>query len=627
VESASPSHTVRRVVTDVVEDLGRSWRALALTDIVCKILSFVLLTPATVLLLRWVISGAQGRVIADVDIAMFFLTRPVGILTLIIGGALFVAITALEMACLMAVGLAAARGGVLTVKEALAFSLTRAVPVLRLTANMVVRLLAGLLPFLLVAGIGYLTLLRDHDINFYLATRPPAFWVAAVLGVVLIVSLAVLLVRTVARWALALPLVLFENVAPRQALGESARRSAAVRPLVIAVVASWAAFAALLLIVAGALPEIVGRMVAPHLAASLGTLLSFMTALVLVWAALGLAAGIVNASLFALAIVRLYLQVGDARPWTSASAAADTPHARIPRSVMVGTAAAVCLAAVGFALILAATTRRNQPVLVIAHRGSSTTAPENSLAAFRLAAEQRADLIEIDVQESADGEVLVAHDSDLMRVGGSPLKIWEADAAALRAVDIGSRTAPHFSSERVPTLSETLAASRGAARVLVELKSYGHAQRLEERVVSIVEAAGMADDCVFMSLNHDMARTIKRLRPSWRVGVLVATAIGDLTSLGGDFLAVEARLATPAFVRQAHRAGQDVYVWTVNDSASMLAAMSNGVDGLITDKPDLARVAVARRAAMTDPQRIAVALLIRLGAPTDGFAEGETPQP
>jgi glycerophosphoryl diester phosphodiesterase len=111
-----------------------------------------------------------------------------------------------------------------------------------------------------------------------------------------------------------------------------------------------------------------------------------------------------------------------------------------------------------------------------------------------------------------------------------------------------------------------------------------------------------------------MVREMKRLRPAWRSGVLVAEARGDLTSLGGDFLAVEVRMATPRFVRQAHRAGQDVYAWTVNDPAWMLSAMSRGVDGLITDKPDLAREVVAKRAQMSDAQRLLVALLIRVGA-------------
>jgi glycerophosphoryl diester phosphodiesterase len=618
---------VRSVVTDVIQDFSWSWRGLALTDIAYKAVAFAILTPATVLLLRLVMSSAEGRVIADVDIATFFLTRPIGILTLVLGGALVAGITALEMSCLMAIGIVAAKGGTLTARDALAFGAARALPVLRLTMNMVVRLVAGLLPFLVAAGIAYWVLLRQYDINYYLAVRPPVFWVAAVIAGLLLVALAAVLVRTIASWALALPLLLFENAEPRQALGESARRSATGRGTVVVVLVSWAIFAVLLLVAAAALPEIVGRTMAPRLAGSLALLLLFIAGLVLFWAALGLVAGIVNASLFALAIVRLYLRAGEPRPHVPEPATVKGGVARIPRSALVGAAALVCLDALGVALLVAATTRRNQPVLVIAHRGSSAAAPENSLAAFRLAVEQDADFIEFDVQESVDGEVVVMHDSDLMRVGGSPLKVWEANAADLRAVDIGSRTAPRFSAERVPTLAETLAVSKGGSRVVVELKSYGHDERLEEKVVAIVEAAGMVNDSIFMSLDHAMVRKIKQLRPSWRAGVLVAKAIGDLTSLGADFLAVEARLATRAFVRQAHRAGQDVYVWTVNDPAWMLAAMSNGVDGLITDKPDVARLVVQRRAAMSDAQRLVVALLVRLGAHTDALAAEDALRP
>lgn len=620
--------TLRLVITEVFKDLSLSWRNLVLTDIAYKAISFAALTPATVLLLRWVMSGAEGQVIADVDIAMFFLTRPIGLLTLVVGGALLTGITALEMACLMAIGMATAHGGSLGAKDALRYGVACAPRVFRLTAHMVARLLAGLLPFLLVAGLAYWALLRDYDINYYLAVRPPAFWVAVVIAMVLLAALTALLVRAIARWVLALPLVLFENVGPRRALGESGKRTAGAHGMVIALLASWAVFAMLLLAAAASIPEIIGRLLAPQLAGSLPVLLVFISALAAVWIALGVAAAIINGSLFALAVVRLYLRIGHTRdPRVPRSADVQREPVRLPRSAVVSATAIAFLAVIGLALLLAATSRRNQPVLVIAHRGSSETAPENTLAAFRLAVEQRADFIEFDVQESSDGEVVVVHDSDLMKVGGSPLKVWEATATQLRAVDIGSRTAPQFSSERVPTLAETLAVSRGGSRVVVELKSYGHDERLEERVVAIVEAAGMVDDSIFMSLDHDMVRKIKQLRPSWRAGVLVAKAIGDLTSLGADFLAVESRLATRAFVRQAHRAGQDVYVWTVNDPAAMLAAMSNGVDGLITDAPDLARRVVARRAQMTDAQRVVVALLIRLGTRTDALVAEEALRP
>jgi glycerophosphoryl diester phosphodiesterase len=285
------------------------------------------------------------------------------------------------------------------------------------------------------------------------------------------------------------------------------------------------------------------------------------------------------------------------------------------------------LATLGAVLVVMNVARRNQQVLVIAHRGASAAAPENTLAAFRLGADLGADFVELDVQESEDGEVVVVHDSDLMKVGRSPLKIWEAPGAELRAVDIGSHKGPQFAAERVPTLAEVFALCKGRVRVVVELKSYGHSQRLEERVVEIVEAAGVGNDTIFMSLDHDMSRRLKALRPSWRVGVLVAKAIGDLTSLGADFLAVEASLATRAFVRRAHRAGQDVYVWTVNDPAWMFASMANGVDGLITDVPDVARDVVERRGRMSDVQRMLVALLVAMGARPESLVAEAAVQP
>jgi glycerophosphoryl diester phosphodiesterase len=617
---------IRGVVTDAVRDLSDSWRSLAITDLVYKAVAFALLTPGTVLLVHWMAARAGTRVIADADIAKFFITTRVGVLILIFGGAILLAITALEAACLMAIGLAGAKGTRLNARGALAFGAKRAPFVLALVWHMLVRVILGVLPFLAAIGAVYFALLRPHDINYYLAHRPPVFYLAAAISAVILAALAAVLVRTIARWALALPLVLFENVLPRRALGESARRSSGNRWVIVAVLASWAVAGLILLTVARWLPEALGKGLALHLAGSLAALLLFIAALAFLWVALGLIVGIVNASLLSLAIVRLYLRIGEPREPRvpeSVNLGLLGEHARISKPVMAGVAAIVVLVFVGFALLAFMVTRSNRPVLVLAHRGASVVAPENTLAAFRSAVEQGADFVELDVQESADGEVLVIHDSDLMKVGNSPMKIWEHTAAELRTVDIGSRVGPQFSGERVPTLAEALAVCKGKARVDVELKSYGHDQKLQERVAEIVEAAGMANDCIYMSLDHTMIGRMKRLRPSWRCGVLAAKARGDLTSLHADFLAVEARMATGRFVRQAHRAGQDVYVWTTNDPAWMLAAMSRGADGLITDKPDLARQVVARRAAMSDGQRVALALLVRLGAQKEALeAEG-----
>lgn len=612
--------TYVEVLTSALRDLLRSWRSLALTDVSYKLIAFALLTPPTTLLLAWLRSGTSGQVVADADILRFFVTTRVGVVTLVLGGALLLAISALEAACLMAIGLAAAHGKTLDTRSALACGAAQAANVLRLTLHMVLRVLAGLLPFLVVAGLVYLGLLRRYDINYYLKARPQAFWIAAALVGLIAIALAALVLRTIARWALALPLVLFEGVHPRRALGESARRSRGTHAVLLLALASWAVVALTLPAAAKWLLDTLGRSVAPQVAGSLAMLLLFIAGLVLLWVAVGLAVGIVNFSLFSLLITRLYLRVGQPRAPRVPEARAPRGRVRLSGRAAAGLAAVLVLAAVGFALLAFMVTRSSRPVLVIAHRGSSAAAPENTLAAFRLAAEQGADFVELDVQESADGQVLVVHDSDLMKVGGAPMKIWETDAATLRTVDIGSHKGPQFQRERVPTLAEALAVCKGRTRVIVELKSYGHNQRLEERVAEIVEAAGMADDCIFMSLDHDMVKKMKRLRPSWRSGILVAKAVGDLTKLQADFLAVEARMATGRFVRRAHRAGQDVYVWTLNDPAWMLGAMSHGADGLITDNPELALRVAARRDGLSDAQRLLLALLIRLGASTKELA-------
>ena len=309
--------TVRTLIKHATDDLRRSWRSLANTDLAYALLAFAVLTPATSGLLYALRAGTSSRVMADVDIAYFFLTTPAGIATLVLGATLIAAIIALQAACLMAVGLGSAQGMVLNATSSLRFGAARALDILLLAAHMVLRVLAGLVPFVLAAGLTYLALLRDFDINYYLARRPPQFWTAAVIVALLAIGLALLTARTVSRWALAMPLVIFEDVKPRQALAESARRVVGSHALILATLAAWAAMSILLIAAVTGTLYWTGRIVAPQLAGSLTLLLLFFAALVLIGVLLTLAVGIVNSSMLSLLITRLYLQIG--RPRTSAS--------------------------------------------------------------------------------------------------------------------------------------------------------------------------------------------------------------------------------------------------------------------------------------------------------------------
>jgi glycerophosphoryl diester phosphodiesterase len=598
-------------------DFAKSWKALAATSLVYRLIAFALLAPATALILKWLLSRTGSKVVADTDIAQFFLITPVGLVTIVLGGALLGTITALEVTCLMTIGLTAARGDAILPRTALAFGAKRAQAVLRLFGHMVVRLFIGLIPFVILLGGDYFVLLRHYDINFYLTEKPPALWAAAAIGGAVAIALIALLIRTYLRWSMALPLVLYEGVHPAKALGASAKRVKGHRPVIAIVLVSWVIVAEGLGLAVTTLMRLLGRTVVPLLGGSLPFLLFFLTVLLVLWAALALAASVFQSSFAALALARIYQGTGPQGELRLSKISEEEErrgllHKLTPRT-LAGVAAIGVLAAVGVVLLMFLVTRTQRPVSVIAHRGASAEAPENTLAAFRLAIAQEADFIELDVQESADGEVVVVHDSDLMKLGGPPRKIWELTAAELKAVDIGSRVDPKYAGEGVPTLAEVLAVARGRVGVVVELKSYGHNDRLEEKVAVLVEAAGMEKACLFMSLDHAMVAKMKRLRPDWRVGLLAAKTLGDILTVPSDFLAVEAGMANARFVRKAHRAGRDVYVWTVNDPAPILLAMSVGVDGLISDRPALARLAVTRRAELSDAQRFFVAIMVRLG--------------
>jgi glycerophosphoryl diester phosphodiesterase len=343
------------------------------------------------------------------------------------------------------------------------------------------------------------------------------------------------------------------------------------------------------------------------------------------WDSTGITAGalFVTAAVFAGIVVHTYAADGGA-------AAARMPERAGDELTLEGGRFRVSFRALAFLLVLVVALATggayvllrgvwsgDRSIAIFAHRGASLEAPENTLAAFRLAGEQHTDYVELDVQETSDGVVVVAHDADLMKVARSPLKIWEATAEHLRSVDIGSYLGPQFAGERVPTLAEALAACKGVCRVDIELKDYGHNQQLEERVIALVTAAGMENDIVTMSLSRDFVERMKRLRPEWTSGLLSAKAVGDLSGVRADFLAVEKAMATRRFVRRAHRAGKQVYVWTVDDPARMIRMIGLGVDGLITNRPDVARAVLDRYAGMSEAERLFVFVMTSLGAEAD----------
>ncbi|RMF95079.1 MAG: hypothetical protein D6741_12050 [Planctomycetota bacterium] len=250
---------------------------------------------------------------------------------------------------------------------------------------------------------------------------------------------------------------------------------------------------------------------------------------------------------------------------------------------------------------------------VWAHRAGATHAPENTLAAVEIAIEHHADAIEIDVQETADGHVVVAHDADLMKVAGVPLVIEEATLDELQKVDIGSYFDPRYADQRVPELRDMLEACRDRIPLVIELKRYGHGAHLATLVVEAVEQAGMADQVRLMSLDRALVRELRELRPDWSVGQLTAMAVGDLTRDDVAFLGVNMSLASRDLIRSAHRREKEVYVWTVNDPVWAAVLASRDADGILTDDVPTARRALAELKNMSPAERLLIEIGVYLG--------------
>jgi glycerophosphoryl diester phosphodiesterase len=284
-----------------------------------------------------------------------------------------------------------------------------------------------------------------------------------------------------------------------------------------------------------------------------------------------------------LLIVRLYLETREQRDLEVTVPPKQASH----RLIAWSTAGVLLVATSAATFVVANQADVEHAVDVTAHRGSSRRAPENTLSAVRLAIEDGAEYAEIDVQETADGVIVVLHDADLMRVASVNRTIWDITYDELKGLDAGSWFAPEFAGEPIPTLQEVIDLARGRIRLNIELKFNGRDEKLVERVVEIVQRNEFQAQCILMSLNYEGLLEAKRLDPSLTVGFTVGATISDVTRLDVDFLSVSTKLATPAWLRRVRAGDKQVHVWTINEPDSMLRFLLLGVDNIISDDPAL----------------------------------------
>jgi glycerophosphoryl diester phosphodiesterase len=603
--NASP----RSLVVDTLHDFRRAWPQLVLTDVMARTLAVAILAPAVGVLGKLFLWRTTTGVVTDEAIVSFFL-HPFGMTALVVVGSVSLAVLFAETGQLMVIGYGAVEDRRVSWLDALRYTYRRTVELVQLAGLAIIRLAVIAAPFLAIVGGIYWLLARSHDINYYLARKPPEFVAAQFAGGVVLAVMTLVIASKIASWLFSLPMVLFEGTKGRGALEASTRVTRGRRRTLTMWLFGWFAATALMSTAVTALVGWLGGLMVSRDGTDF-TVLVFGLGAVVVFAGLAnLCFSVFTTVLFPLLVVRLYRSLagpGELIPEIApAGSLEDRASFTVPGKTIIAVAiAAVVIAVIGSTMVVDDPDWED-PTQIIAHRGGAFVAPENTIAAFERGIADGADWLELDVQENADGVVIVEHDRDFMRAAGARLEVWRATNDDLSDLDIGSAFAPEFSDQRVPTLRHVLELAKGKAGVFIELKYYGKQVNLEEKVVELVEETGMASEIVIMSLNYEGLRTTAALRPDWTYGLLNAVAIGDLTRLDVDFLALTAKATTLSMIRQTHKRDMKIYPWTINDPVQMWVMMSRGADGIITDRVALANHIKELRAEVTPVGRFVI---------------------
>lgn len=243
-------------------------------------------------------------------------------------------------------------------------------------------------------------------------------------------------------------------------------------------------------------------------------------------------------------------------------------------------------------LVLISITNKAQ-TKIIAHRGFSDIAPENTLIAFQKAIEIGADYFELDVHQTKDGILVVIHDKTINRTSSNNKtgKINNLNFSELHSVRVGlsSKFGEEYNNEKIPTLKEALELAKGNIKVCVELK----ADKIENQVVELLNELDMIDQVIVFAFNDKSLVNIKKLNPEIKTLFLKSYAniktLDFVKEINANAIGVgyDTKI-TKEFISYAHKNNIEVFKWTVNKEQEMKELIDLQIDGIITNKPDLA---------------------------------------
>ena len=268
------------------------------------------------------------------------------------------------------------------------------------------------------------------------------------------------------------------------------------------------------------------------------------------------------------------------------------------KKLLVGTGMALSLLLSPFSQSFAEepTVGERKQVSNVAHRGATAYSPENTIAAFDLAVDMKADYIEIDVQRSKDGELVLIHDTTVDRTTDGTGKVGDLTFEELRSLDAGSWKGEQFAGEPIPTFEEILDLYRGKVGILIELKAPELYPGIEEQVAAALIERNLDkpqnEKIIIQSFNFESMKKMDQLLPQVPIGVLTSNR-ADTTlealqefSTYADWFNPSYGIVTEELVNQVHSLGMQIGSWTVRSQEAADFLFEMGVDAIISDYPD-----------------------------------------
>ncbi|MDW7667326.1 MAG: glycerophosphoryl diester phosphodiesterase membrane domain-containing protein [Bacillota bacterium] len=233
-------------------------------------------------------------------------------------------------------------------------------------------------------------------------------------------------------------------------------------------------------------------------------------------------------------------------------------------------------------------------VKVIAHRGIVNDEIENSIEAIKASLKANIDVVELDIQMTKDGEIILHHDRNLKRIFGVEKNIEELTYKEIIELEALNNEHFHYDGKLIATLDEALELIEGQIDIQIDVKTYGQGEKLANRIVTIIDKYDMIENAYIQSFDREFIERVEKLNSKIKTCQIMYYVLGDLSYINADYFTVEKGLLSQKLVGKARKEEKGIWVWTVNNEEDVKEVLQYDIDGIITKNPLMVKEILGR---------------------------------